>query len=153
MGTEIDGFALLKKIGDHPDVFRHVKAAVTKTSYDLVVKQAKLKTTGLPELRSIRDVVGKEQFGLLLDGLNDASVKSILTRLDKYHPDLKNSDGRWKRDRLRELCLGLAEPAERVKAPKSSKRASSRKEVEHPDNPSGLGSETLKAFRETLKRK
>jgi hypothetical protein len=51
----------------------------------------KAKSVGLDGLREIRRALGENQFGLVVEGLKDAEVKSVVTRLDKHHPDLKNS--------------------------------------------------------------
>jgi len=146
MTTELDGFAVLERIGAHPDSFIDIKIAVTKAAHDLVVKHLKAKTTILLEIRAVRKILGPIQFGLVLDGMNDATIKSIVTKLDKYHPDIKTSDSRWKRNHLRVLSEGSAEPS--VKQPAIKRRTSARPKSPKAvrSNPSGLGSEVMHIF-------
>ena len=153
MAINLDGFAVLARIGAHPDSFSGIKAAVTKSAHDLVVKQLKTKTTTLRDMRSIRDAVGIDQFGLILDGLNEPTVKSILSRLDKHHPDLKAADARWRRSQLRALCEGAAEPSEKVIVAKKKASGRAQGPAGRVNNPSGFGTETMDVFRQSLRKK
>jgi hypothetical protein len=153
MVAELDGFAVLQRIGSHPHSFVYVKIAVTKAAQDLVTKQLKAKTTTLQDIRAVRKVLGPEQFGILLDGMNDASIKSILTRLDKHHPDLKVSDNRWKRSHLRALFEGAAEPSIKQHASKGQGSGRSKTRKTEQKHLTGLGSEVIDVFRQSIKRK
>jgi hypothetical protein len=152
MATELDGFAVLEKIGGQPDRFIGIKVAVAKAAHDLVVKHLKAKSTTLLEVRTVRKILGPDQFGLILDSMNDASVKSIVMKLDRYHPDMKASDSRWKRNHLRVLSEGSAEPS--VKQPAVKRRTSARSKSPKGvrSNPSGLGSEVMHIFRERVRK-
>lgn len=70
----------------------------------------KAKSVGLDGLREIRRALGENQFGLVVEGLKDAEVKSVVTRLDKHHPDLKNSSTAWQRHHLNSLADGSSAP-------------------------------------------
>jgi hypothetical protein len=70
----------------------------------------KAKSVGLDGLREIRRALGENQFGLVVEGLKDAEVKSVVTRLDKHHPDLKNSSIAWRRHHLNSLADGSSAP-------------------------------------------
>lgn len=59
-------------------------------------------------------------FNLILDGIPDAQVKTIVGKLDKHHSELKTSNAPWRREHLRALVTGSTEPA--VKPPSSPKR-------------------------------
>jgi len=153
MATELDGFAVLEKIGGHPDRFIGIKVAVVKAAHDLAVKHLKAKSTTLLEIRAVRKILGPDQFGLILDGMNDASVKSIVTKVDRYHPGMKASDSRWKRSHLRVLSEGSVEPSVKQPAVKRGTSARSKSPKVVRSNPSGLGSEVMNVFRQSIKRK
>lgn len=153
MAINLDGFAVLERIGAHPDSFAGIKTAVTKSAHDLIVKQLKTKTTTLRDVRRVREAVGIDQFGLILDGMNEPSVKSILSRLDKHHPDLKAADARWRRTRLRALCEGAAEPSEKVKVAVKKAPRRSQAPAARVNNPSGFGTEAMDVFRQSLRKK
>jgi hypothetical protein len=144
---------VLERIGAHPDAFSGIKAAVTKSAHDLVVKQLKTKTTTLQDMRSVRDALGINQFDLILDGMNEPTVKSILSRLDKHHPNLKSADARWRRVQLRTLCEGGAEPSEKVKVGKKKAPGRSQTPVARVNNPSGFGTEAMDVFRQSVRKK
>jgi hypothetical protein len=150
MSIALDGFELLRRLGEHADTFAVVRADVDKQARALVVKCLKSKSIGFDALGEIYKALGEEPFGLLLDGLKDAEVKSIVTRLDKHHPELKGGAPAWHRKHLKALAEGTshpsAPPAKPVKKPKASKKAS---EAEPPR----LHSEVMDVFRQGGKGK
>jgi hypothetical protein len=59
---------------------------------------------------------------LILDGLTEDQVRSLLAKLDKYHPDLATAGPQWRLHRMRALAHGSVEPAEKTKPrPKPTK--------------------------------
>lgn len=106
MSIALESFAVLHAVGKNADLFMPVRSDVDKAARSLFAKCIKTKEVDLVGVRAIRDVFGGEAFDLLVDGLKDAEVKSVLTRLDKHHPDLKTSTGAWRRERLRSLGSG-----------------------------------------------
>ena len=105
----------------------------TKQARALVIKCLKARVMGVDALRDIREALGQEQFGLVLEGLKDTEVKSILTRLDKHHPDMKEGSTGWRRQHLNALADGSstphAPPAKTKKAVKRPKPNRSYSEV------------------------
>jgi hypothetical protein len=122
MSIALDGFEVFQRVGKHADVFAPIRADVDKQARMLVVKCLKAKAVGLEALRNIRKALGKEQFDLLLEGLEDAVAKSILSRIDKHHPEMKAASAAWRRQHLSALADGSSEPhAPAAKAKKKKK--------------------------------
>ena len=121
MALDIDGYAVLAALARSPEAFPDLRAEVAKTGRTLVVKQFKAKTLPLAGLRRIRDVLGAESFSLIVDGMTDAEVKGVLTRLDRHHPALKTASKDWLLGRIRGLAGG-EEPADKPKVAKAEKK-------------------------------
>jgi hypothetical protein len=154
MPLELDGFAVLKNIGSHATAFVGIKSAASKAAHDLVTKQLKAKSMTIHEMREVADILGREPMSLILDGMSDANVKSIVAKLDKHHPDLKASDSRWRRSHLRALLEGGVEPSAKPKKP--AKPGSGRAKAPEEGaaaKPSGLRSEAMDVFRSGLRKK
>jgi hypothetical protein len=142
MSIALDGFEVFRQIGKHANVFATIRADVDKQARALVVKCLKAKSVGLDALRDIRNAVGDDLFGLVVDGLKDAEVKTLLTRLDKHHPDLKQSDPNWQRHQLNALANGSSSPhAPPVKAKKATGKKAKAE-------PARLRSEVIDVYRE-----
>ena len=142
MSIVIDGFAILAPLGKHADTFAVVRADVDKQARALVVKCLK-KAVGLNGLREIHHALGDEQIGLVIEGLKDAEVKSLLTRLDKHHPDVKNGTVNWRSRHLRALADGSSDPA--PPPVKAAKKSGGKK--------AKLGSATIDVFRAGANKK
>jgi hypothetical protein len=111
MAVDVDGFVVLRTIGVHPHIFKAIAADAAKAARTLVAKQMAHKNTGLKTVRDIRAAVGPEAFSLILDGLSDAQLKSLVTRLDKHAAPAKVADGTT-RIHVLALADGSAQPAE-----------------------------------------
>jgi hypothetical protein len=147
MSISLDGFEVLQKVGKHADVFGAIRADVDKQARALIVKCLKAKSVGLSQLRDIRRALGEEQFGLVLEGLKDAELKSMLTRLDKHHPDMKTAATVWRRQHLNALADGSATPQF---PPVKVKKTSSKKAKAEPPR---LHSEVIDVYREGGKKR
>jgi hypothetical protein len=117
MALDIDGFTIFRSIAAHPSAFPDVAAAAAKAARTLVVAQIKCKTTGLSELRDIRKALGEGAFSLILDGIPDPQIKSLVNKLDKHHPELKASNAQWRRRQISALADGSVEPAAKPATP------------------------------------
>ncbi len=130
MALEFDGFEAWRSIADNPETFVALRAEASKTARTALTKFLKAKTVGIAELRSIRKALGKGTFGLLLDGMKDAEVKTLATRLDRHHPGLKTADAQGRRQHILQLAKGDIEPMDKpVKTgrSKSGKKADKAK--------------------------
>ena len=106
MALEIDGLAVLCAIAEAPEAFPAIRGDVTKAAHALVTKQLKAKTLDLSGLRAVHNALGPQPLALIVDGLKDAEVKALVTRLDKHHPDLKDGPAVAHRRHLMALAAG-----------------------------------------------
>ncbi|KMO10526.1 hypothetical protein [Methylobacterium platani] len=125
MALEIDGLAVLCAIAEAPEAFPAIRSDVTKAAHALVTKQLKAKTLDLPGLRAVREALGPQPLALIVDGLKDAEVKALATRLDKHHPELKDGPAVTHRRHLLALAADrdpVAAPAAKAKPAKAPAR-------------------------------
>jgi hypothetical protein len=83
----------------------------------------KAKSTDIKALQEICEKLGDEDFGLLIESMKDTTVKALVTKLDKHHPELKASDARWRRRHALTLATRHAVPTpkpEPVKKPRKT---------------------------------
>jgi hypothetical protein len=130
MVLDIDGFAVFRSIGAHPRAFASIATEVAKVARGLVVKQINAKTSDLKSVRNICAAIGRDSFDLILDGLTDGQVKSLVAKVDKHHPETKGGSPEWRLQRIRALAHGIAEPIAKpttaVKSKKLNKRLAER---------------------------
>jgi hypothetical protein len=117
---EVDGFAVLRNIGSHPDIFAALARDIARTARMLVIKQIAHKDTGLETVRSIHAAVGPEAFRLIMDGMSDAQIKSLALRVDRHAPQARAEDGAARRHLLA-LVEGSVQPSERQGAARPKK--------------------------------
>ena len=110
MALEVDGFVVLRTIGVHPHIFKAVVADTAMAARRLVVRQISHKNTGLKTVRDIRGLLGPEAFSLIIDGMSDAQIRSLTTRLDQHAAPAKIADGTARRHVLA-LADGSVQPA------------------------------------------
>jgi len=146
MSIALDGFEVLRQLGKHADVFAPIRADVDKQARALVVKCMKDKSVSLDDLRDMCNALGKDQFGLVLEGLKDTEVKSVVTRLDKHHPDVKAGTTAWRRDHLNSLANGSSAPHS---PPVKARKATAKKAKAEPAR---LSSEVVDVYREGGKK-
>ncbi|MGX7709116.1 hypothetical protein [Methylobacterium sp. Gmos1] len=126
MALEIDGLAVLCAIAEAPEAFPAIRSDVTKAAHALVTKQLKAKTLDLAGLRAVREALGPQPLALIVDGLKDAEVKALVTRLDKHHPDLKDGPAVAHRRHLMAIAANLdpvPAPAAKPKPAKAPAKA------------------------------
>lgn len=121
MSIDIDGFGVLRSIGDNPQIFSDIAKEINKAARDFVTKQLKAKTVNLTRVRAVHGAIGVEAFALILDGFSDSATTTLAKKLDKDHPEIASASAEWRRKRIEELARGAAEPV--PKAPKKAKGA------------------------------
>ena len=146
MSIALDGFEVFRGFGKHPEVFAVIRADVDKAARALMVKCLKAKATGIDRLREIRKALGPDQFDLMLESLKDAEVKSILARLDKHHPQLKGGTATWRRQHLKALAEGSADPSS--PQPKAARKAATAKKPSAKPKPQRLQSAVMDVFKD-----
>ena len=131
MALDIDGFAVLRTIGVHPHLFKIITADVVKAARTLVARQIAHKDTGLKAVRDIRAAIGPEAFSLIIDGLTDAQIRTLTSRLDRHASRAKAADG-TARLHILALADGSALPAEQ---PQGATRTARPKKAPAPPSP------------------
>ena len=95
--------------------------------------------------------VGPEALDPIVEGSAAANLKSIVTKLDKHHPEMKGSTPAWQRQHLRALLGGTVEPdAEDSQTEEAGPPAKGSSDAERR---SASSTEAMSVFRESLKRK
>jgi len=98
----------LQAMASAPEAFPDIRTEIPKAARALVVKQLKARALRVASLRLIREVLGSESFALIADGMSEAEVKGVVTRLDPHHPSLKTATPGWHRHRFSALAAGDA---------------------------------------------
>jgi hypothetical protein len=148
MALVVDGFKVLRKLSKQPELFAAVSLDATKAAQSLVEKQLKAKSTDSKALAKIYSALGSENFGLVIEGMKDSAVKSLVARLDKHNPQIKAADANWRRRHAIALASGSTEPLpkpERVK--KEKKATTARKSPTKPADPPRLSHEVFDALK------
>ena len=145
MALDIDGFAVLKGIVAYPSAFPDIAAEVSETARTLVIKQVKNKAADLKKIRDVLGAIGASNFKLIIDGVPDAQIKTLVTKLDKNHPEIKTETALWRRQHLIALVDGSKEPTpkENVKKPAAAKSAPKKPSVKKPKPQAPAEPETL----------
>lgn len=122
MAIDVDGFAVLGAIAQSPQRFALIEADIDKAARSLLVKLLKAKGLALQPLRDVHDAVGAATFSLVLDGMSDAEMRSLVAKVDKHCPELKAMSAATLRRRTIELATGAdaAQKSVRAAAPKRS---------------------------------
>ncbi|MEH3116937.1 MAG: hypothetical protein PGN25_04820 [Methylorubrum populi] len=108
MALDVDGYAVMQAMASAPEAFPDIRTEIPKAARTLVVKQLKARSLRVASLRLIREVLGSETFVLIADGMSEAEVKGLVTRLDPHHPALRSATPGWHRHRLAALAAGEA---------------------------------------------
>jgi hypothetical protein len=132
MALDVDGFAVLRSMGAHPEAFAAIALEVARTARALVLKQITHKDTGLKIVRDIRAAVGPEAFSLITDGMSDAQITAVALKLDRHNPELRTANEAARRLHVMKLAAGFAEPMEKSK---SARKRTPSKKIEAPSNP------------------
>lgn len=121
MLLDVDGFAVLRTIGTNHAAFPAIAGDAAKAARALVLKQLTHKSTGVQAVRAIQAALGEEVFTLIVDGMSNAQIKSLATRLDKYGAAAKGGHGSV-RLHILALAAGTADPTEpAARAPKPAR--------------------------------
>jgi len=110
MALDLDAFAVLGVIAENRALFADIQKDAGAAARACVVKKLKAKATDVPTLRALYAALGAESFSLVVDGLKDAELKTLIGKLDKYHPETKTKNFTLHRRQLRALAEGAAEP-------------------------------------------
>lgn len=111
----LDGFSLLRRIGEHPESFPALSTEAGKTAVALITKQLKA-LTDITSFRRLYQALGSELFQQAVSNIKDTDVAAALKKLDNNHPEIKTGSPAWKRKHLYALCEGTGQPSPDFKA-------------------------------------
>jgi hypothetical protein len=127
MSTTIDGFEILKTIGQSAKLFEDLRSEVNKLALTLIKKKLKSKNMNLLDFKNLESNLENDTLSLIIDSLTETELKSLTKKLDPYLPALSNARAPALRPHLRALAAAQANPSPKpAKAKKiSSSKASS----------------------------
>jgi hypothetical protein len=133
MALSIDGLKVLAAMASHSSSFPDIAGdlsksldALGKAVRSLVIKQVKHKNTNLQRIRGVSDAIGAANFKLIVDGIPDAQIKTLVGKLD-HHPEIKTETAEWRRQHLISLIDGSKPPTPKAAATRPSARTSAPK--------------------------
>jgi hypothetical protein len=135
MALDLDAFATWRAIAKAPALFAPMAADAARATRKLLVKCLKAKALDLAGIRAMRQALGAETFGLILDGMTDAEVKTLVARFDRHNREAKSADGAWRRRHFVDLVQGAAKPVAKAPPAKSAKGAGRTKTRPEPPAP------------------
>ncbi len=145
MALAIDGYAVLGRIAANAVAFAGIRADVSKAAQALVTAQLRTKTATVENLRDVRKALGEASFALIVEALKDAQVKTLVTKFDKHHADMKSASAQARRRHLCVLADASVAPAQKpVRAKKPAVKSAGSKKAE----PQRLSSEAMGARRD-----
>jgi hypothetical protein len=119
MALDLDGYRVLRQIGENPEAFAGIAAEARKAARGLLMKHLKAKSTDLNAVRGMRKAL-RENFDLLLEAMTDSGLKTVAMKLDKNNADLKTASVAHRRERIKALASAAAEPV--LKTPKGARK-------------------------------
>jgi hypothetical protein len=128
MAIRLDGFAILKAVGNHADLFSESCDVVDAASLKIIATQLKSKALDLERLRQTYKALGADGFTLILEHLADTIPKALVRRIDPHHAQTPAGSAAWTRSHLVALASGTANPEPRPqKAEGKTEAAKKRK--------------------------
>jgi hypothetical protein len=127
MNTMIDGFKLLKNIGQHESLFQSIEKEVSEAAFALAKKHLKSKTLDLASLRATRSALTDDALLLIFDDLNEKELRAIVKKIDKYCPALTETDDAILRSNLFNLASSQQDPHPKSATLKRPKKSASDK--------------------------
>jgi hypothetical protein len=112
----LDGFAILKSVAGHADLFFEARDIADKAALNIVAAEFKAKTFDLNRLRRACKVLGTDNLVLLLEHLPDSIPKALVRRIDPHHPKASSGSAAWMRSHVAVLAEGAAMPEPKPQA-------------------------------------
>ncbi|MGF1511817.1 MAG: hypothetical protein ACFB9M_20170 [Myxococcota bacterium] len=117
--TLFDPVSLLKVLLADGSLSSSLAPQMRKPALKAFEQALKAKAFGLSELSRIRSELGDRQFALVVDAIQDTSLRAAVKRFDPHHPNAAVAAGKidaaWAREHLMALAKGRAKPSEKPK--------------------------------------
>jgi hypothetical protein len=128
MTVALNGFEIVRAVGDNPSVFAHAREQVQKAALSIVGAQLKCKMLDLPKVGEVRKALGAATFTLLLEHLSEKPLAAITRKIDPHCSDQNGAASTWHRNHIDALASGRIVPAEKpVRSFAKKKAAASKK--------------------------
>jgi hypothetical protein len=127
MALDLNAFETWRAIAKEPELFAPIRSEAAGAARKLLVKMLKSKALDLRQAGDMRKALGKETFALLIDGMRDAEVKTLVARFDKHNAEGKSASAEWRRQHFIDLVRGEIEPAAKPVKKAGKKRAKAEK--------------------------
>jgi hypothetical protein len=126
----LDGFAILKSVAGHAELFSDARDAVDKAALNILAAQFKAKTFDLDRLKRAYKVLGADTLSLALDHFPDTLPRALIRRIDPNHPHAAEGAALMC-SRIVSLASGAVKPEAKAEKP-AKKRAGSAKGKSRP---------------------
>ena len=127
MSSRLNGFAILRAVVGHPELFSDVRASVDKAALAILTAQLKARTFDLHRLKRTRKALGADTLALVLKHLSDTVPKSLIDRIDPHHPKKTTGRAGWARSHVMALASGAVTPEQGLPGPIKRKARSAKK--------------------------
>jgi hypothetical protein len=112
----LDGFAILKSVADHVELFSDARNVVDKAALNILVAQLKTKTFGLDRLKQTCSALGADTLALVLQHFPDTVPKMLVSKIDPHHAKAGTDNVNWMRSHIIALASGAAKPEPKPQA-------------------------------------
>jgi hypothetical protein len=130
----LDGFAILKSVAGHADLFSDARDIADKAALNIVAIQLKAKTFDLDRLKQAHKALGADTLALILEHLPDSVPSTLVARIDPHHPKSADGSAPWKRSHVVALASGSAKPEPKSLASVKTKAGSRSKNKQQPQD-------------------
>jgi hypothetical protein len=122
----LDGYAILKSVAGHAELFSNARDAVDKAALNILETQFQAKTFDLDRLKRACEALGEETIALVLEHLPDKVPETLIERIDPHHPRDAGNRGHFARARVVALATGETKPDPRPQAQAKAKTGSAK---------------------------
>lgn len=108
--TRLNGFAILKSVADHEELFSGARDVVDRAALNIVTTELKAQAFDLDRLQRTCGALGSDMLALVLEQVSDAVPKMLIARIDPHHPKMPTDNVKWMRPHIMALACGAAKP-------------------------------------------
>jgi hypothetical protein len=127
MTVALNGFEIVRAVGDNPSIFADARDQVQKAALAIVGAQLKCKTLDLPKVGEVRKALGAATFTLVLEHLSEKPLAAITKKIDQHCSEQKGAASSWQRKHIDALASGHIAPADKPARPLAKKKAPASK--------------------------
>ncbi len=130
----LDGFAILKSVAGHAELFSNARDAVDKAALNILAAELKVKTFDLDRLKRTCTVLGTDTLALVLEHFPDTVPKALVGRIDPHHPNAATENAAWTRSHVVALATGAVKPEPKPQLTKTNAVSKAKKKPKPQDD-------------------